>query len=290
MSFIWGSMRATASPETATPGALATFLGRCADMGCSQIDLADIYGNGHSEALVGEALSSSAELRDRFSLIAKSAVVFASEGNGATAHHYRNDARHLEDSLSTSLRRLRTEAVDIFLVHRPDYLLKFDELATALERMVQSGKVRQVGVSNFPYQRLKTLGSHLSLPIAHHQLEFSVLETSCLDNGLLDDAQSAKRAVSAWSPLGGGRFFDPGFAPADRVRTVLEQIADDGSEDGIAGAALAWVGHHPSAPVPILGGTQIERMERQVAKMTATRFDNESWYAVLEASRNQPVP
>ncbi|MEE2526845.1 aldo/keto reductase [Hyphobacterium sp. HN65] len=290
MTFIWGSMRATASPETSDGKSLADFLERCAALGCSQIDLADIYGQGRCEELMGEAFSVSPDLRSRFSLIAKSAVVFASGKDKASAHHYRNDAGHLEASLATTLRRLGSEQIDLFLVHRPDYLLEFDETARALERMVTSGRVRQIGVSNFPADRLARLEASANVPIAHHQIEFSVLETACLDNGLLDEAQTARRSISAWSPFGGGRLFDIRCETAARVRNVLAEIAGDDDPNVIAGTALAWIRYHPVAPVPILGGTRIERIEHQVKAMKTARFDPERWYAVLEASRGQPVP
>lgn len=288
--FIWGSMRALDSEQTSTPDKLAHFLERCVEAGCAGVDVADIYNQGQSERLVGKALKIAPELASHLPVIAKSGVVFATGDGPVSAHHYRNDARHLSASLDGSLRRLGVEQVSMFLVHRPDFLMKFDETARALEDSVASGKAARIGVSNFSVSQMTGLQGALSKPLDHHQLELSVLEAGALKDGRLDFAASTGQTVTAWSPLGGGRLFDPGDDQARRVRDVLAKLAGSDDADRIAGAALAWVMRHPAAPIPILGGADINRIERQCAAISAVEMTPESWYAVLEASRGQRVP
>jgi len=288
--FIWGSMRALDGEQTASPDALARFLERCVELGCAGLDLADIYNGGRSEILIGEALRLAPELADHLPVIAKAGVVFADAGAALAAHHYRNDAEHLRTALEGSLQRLGADQVETFLVHRPDYLMRFDETAQALEDMVQSGKVRRIGVSNFSVSQLTRLQTKLQTRLAHHQLEFSVLETSALDDGRLDCASMNAHHVTAWSPLGGGRLFNDSDARSARVRAKLAELVNTDDLDALAGAALAWIARHPAGPVPILGGTDIGRIERQLEAMRGTEFTPESWYAVLEASRGHPVP
>lgn len=288
--FIWGSMRALDGEQTSSGPLLAGFLQRCVEAGCTGVDLADIYNQGRSETLIGEAFGHARELADRLPLIAKAGVVFATPEAALPAHHYRNDAAHLRSALDSSLRRLGVEQVQTFLVHRPDYLMRFDETARALEEMVQAGKVRELGVSNFSLSQLNGLQGALAAPLGHHQLEFSVLETRALEDGRLDAALIAGHRVTAWSPLAGGRLFSQSDETAARVREALGELARESDADGLAGAALAWITRHPAGPVPILGGTDIERIERQCAALKATEFTPESWYAVLEASRGKPVP
>lgn len=288
--FIWGSMRALDGEHTASPNALARFLERCVELNCAGLDVADIYNRGRSEVLIGEVFRLAPELADHLPVIAKAGVVFAEARAALPAHHYRNDAEHLVGALEGSLQRLGVDQVDSFLVHRPDYLMRFDETARALEDMVQSGKVRRVGVSNFSVSQLTSLQSPLQARLAHHQLEFSVLETSALDDGRLDLAATSGHMLTAWSPLGGGRLFDAKDTQAGRVRPALASLAGSDAPDALAGAALAWIARHPAKPVPILGGTDIGRIKRQLQAMHATAFTPESWYAVLEASRGYPVP
>ena len=288
--FIWGSMRALDGEQTASPNALARFLERCVELNCAGLDVADIYNRGRSEVLIGEVFRLAPELADHLPVIAKAGVVFAEARAALPAHHYRNDAAHLVGALEGSLQRLGVDQVDSFLVHRPDYLMLFDETARALEDMVQSGKVRRIGVSNFSVSQLTSLQSTLPVRLAHHQIELSVLEPRALEDGRMDLAATSGQTVTAWSPLGGGRLFDAEDAQARRVRRALAELAASDEPDAVAGAALAWIARHPAGPVPILGGTDIGRIERQLKAMRSTAFTPESWYAVLEASRGYPVP
>lgn len=288
-AWAWGAMRACDGAETARPADLARFLGQARDAGAIWIDGADIYAGGASEALIGEALSHDPGLRGRFKFIAKAGVVLPGL-NGIETAHYRNDADHLRGQLETSLKRLKLDQVDLFMVHRPDYLMDAEETAAALKAMIADGLTKAVGVSNFSVWQTGRLARALGGPVAADQLEFSVLATEALDDGRLDQALVDNVQVFAWGPLAGGRLFEPQNDAVGRVGTVLAQLAGSEDPDAIAGAALAWLARHPSRPVPILGSCRIERLARQAAVMSAIEMTAEDWYAVLEAARGARVP
>ena len=285
----WGAMRACEGAQTARPADLARFLGQIHDAGARWIDSADIYAGGASEALVGEALAIDPGLRHRLKLIAKAGVVLPGS-NGVTTAHYRNDTAHLRRQLEASLQRLRCDRVDLFLVHRPDYLMDAEETAAALNATVADGLVKAVGVSNFSVWQADRLQRALGATLAANQLELSVLATDALDDGRLDQALADNTQVFAWGPLAGGRLFDLQDGAAQRVRAVLAGLAGREDRDAIAGAALAWLGLHPSKPIPILGSCRAERLSKQAAVMAATPISSEAWHAVLEAARGARVP
>jgi predicted oxidoreductase len=281
-------MRACDGAEAARPADLARFLGAAHDAGAAWIDSADIYAGGGSETLVGEALALDPGLRDRFKIIAKAGVVLP--GRGVATQHYRNDASHLRTQLEASLKRLKLSRVDLFLVHRPDYLMDAAETAAALKAMVADGLTRAVGVSNFSIWQTDRLARALGEPVAADQLEFSVLATQALDDGRLDYALAHGASVFAWGPLAAGRLFSAEAQDAVRVRSVLGPLAGSEDPDAIAGAALAWLARHPARPIPVLGSCRIKRLARQAAAMGAIEMTGEDWYAVLEAARGARVP
>lgn len=287
----WGAMRACDSPQTGTPLALAQFLGRLADLGVGWIDLADIYADGQAEALTGEALASDPGLANRFKLITKAGVQFPSPSRPhQRVHHYRSDRGFLTAQLDASLKRLKRDQVDLFLVHRPDYLMNAEETAEALRGFIDQGKAAAVGVSNFSTHQVELISQALGAPPASHQLELSVLATGALDDGRLDQAQRDQTTVFAWGALGGAGLFDRADASADRVRSALARLVGTTSDDGLAGAALAWIAHLPVRPIPILGSCRVERIEVQIQGLRATRFGAEDWYEVLQAARGARAP
>jgi predicted oxidoreductase len=150
--------------------------------------------------------------------------------------------------------------------------------------MVDSGKVRALGVSNYSTDELAALQSFLSLPLVSTQPEFSALRTAPLFDGTLDQAMARDMAVLAWSPLGGGRLV-AGEHPAATL------IAEQGTRFGVdaSAASLSWIMAHPARPIPIVGSQSPERIARSVDafKVEWTRSE---WYAVLEASLGERLP
>ena len=278
----WGAMR-VGGGDTSTPADLAQFLNHAHRLGARWIDCADIYGLGASDSAVGAALTHDPSLRERFRIIAKAGVVW--QQGGVHTKHYSNDPAYLRRQLTGSLQRLGLDQVDLFLVHRPDYLLDANATAEALNAMVTDGLAKAVGVSNFSAPQTARLNRALGQPVAADQLELSPLALDALDDGRLDQNMMEGTGVFAWSPLAGGQLFNPESEAAHRVRAALARLAGSDNSDAIAGAALAWVARHPANPVPILGTTRLDRLTAQVQAMERLSLSAADWYAVLEASR-----
>lgn len=288
---VWGAWRARQNPLTREASGFADLIARCLDLDINWIDHADIYDDGAVEALHGEALAHlDVRQLNRLQVITKCGVRFPSPGQpGVRTVHYRSDAAYIQQQAEASLKRLGVEQIGLYLLHRPDYLMRADESARALEDLASAGKVASFGASNFSVHQLGRLQAASGLPIATHQIEISACENSALDDGRMDQAAQANMPLLAWSPLAGGRLFGAGneFAP---VRACLERVQHDMGAGGIDEIALAWLKGLPAHTIPILGTMKPERLERQVAAYRKLTLDQQDWYAILEAARGAPVP
>lgn len=258
-------------------------------IGANLIDTAAIYGFGAegfgaAEAKLGEVLRTSPGLRDEIILVTKGGI--------HPPVPYDSRAENLIESCESSLERLGTDRIDVFLIHRPDLLATYDEVASALSRLRQSGKIREAGVSNFTPAQIRALQSKLDFDLVATQPEFSPLCTAPLEDGTADIAQELGLALMAWSPLGGGRLVpghrgEPGSSEA-RVLAVLEEIADH-QDSAIDHVALAWVLAHPATGFALIGTQSPERIVAS-ARAFDVRLSRRDWYAVLEAARGEPMP
>lgn len=252
------------------------------EAGITLFDTADIYGAdvpagfGSAEELFGRALAEERALRDR--------MVIATKGGIRPGIPYNSGADYLAGALDDSLRRLGVDVIDLYQVHRRDFLTHPQEVAAALTRMVETGKVRALGVSNHSVHELEALQSFLAQPLASTQPEFSPLRAAPLFDGVLDQAMRLDLAVLAWSPLGGGRLADPSH-PAARL------LAEHGAEFGVdaATAALSWVMAHPARVIPIIGSQNPARV-RAAADACKVEWTRARWYAVLEAGTGEKLP
>lgn len=283
---VWGAWRALQSADTGTAAGFAVMLETCLASGVHWIDHADIYSDGAVEALHGEAVARLAPaVGQSLRVISKCGVRFPSAGQpGVRVQHYRSDADYLIAQAESSLRRLRVDSIDLYLLHRPDYLMRVEETAAALEQLVASGKIKTYGVSNFSPSQLDRLAA-AAPDIAAHQIELSPLATACLDNGLMDQAQSRALPVLAWSPLAGGRLFREGA-----LHAVLSRIGQDRGVADIAAVALSWVSGCGAGVVPIIGTMRPDRFVSQINGMRSLELDVQDWYEILQAGRGHPVP
>jgi aryl-alcohol dehydrogenase-like predicted oxidoreductase len=259
----------------------------------SLLDTADIYGLdstegfGAAEALLGRVLQADAGLRRRF--------VLASKGGIVPGTPYDSSPGYLVSACEASLRRLHTDTIDLYQIHRPDILAHPQEVAGALVKLRDSGKIRTAGVSNYSVAQTTALQAFLPFPLASHQPEFSALRIEPLVDGVLDQAMERKMAVLAWSPLGGGRLGGAGGDGSDgsdgrsrAVIAVLDKIALREATPRSA-VALAWVLAHPSRPIAIIGTQTPQHMDEAVRAL-GVRLTREDWYEVLTASRQARLP
>lgn len=289
---IWGVWRALAHDQSKTPEGFAKRLQACLDRDIVWIDHADIYDNGAVETLHGEAMIElTPSDRKRLKLITKCGVRFVCpEQDGVRVGHYRSDALFIRQQVEGSLARLRTEQVDLLLLHRPDYLMQAEETARALEDLVASGKVKAFGVSNFSIHQFARLQSATTTPLAAHQVELSPLMSTALDDGTLDLSHTAPHPLLAWSPLGGGRLFDASDIQAGRVREALARTGERLGETDLATLCLAWVSHTAPHVIPVVGTMSMDRLCAQLDGLARIRMDHQDWYDILEAGRGAPVP
>jgi predicted oxidoreductase len=257
------------------------------DLGITSFDHADIYGDYAVEALFGEALAAQPALRARMQLVTKCGIKLVSaQRPGHAIKSYDSSRAHVQASVEASLRALRTDHIDLLLIHRPDALMDPDELADTFQGLRAAGKVLHFGVSNHSPSQLALLNRRL--PLATNQIELSPLHLDALSDGTLDQCLDLGLRPMIWSSLAGGRLFTADDAQAQRVRAVLEAL---GREHGVSAAtvAYAWILRHPSRPLPITGSQRREALQEAVAALTL-RLSAEDWYRVWEASAGQPVP
>lgn len=270
-----------ASPDAAAPGAVAeahTKLETALACGMTLIDTADIYGRGGpgfgtAEELLGRVLASSPSLRDR--------MVIATKGGIAAGVPYDSSAAYLRAACEASLRRLGVDVIDLYQVHRPDLLAHPAEVAGILTELRESGKVRELGVSNYSASQRAALQAHLGdVPLATIQPELSLLRHDPIDDGVLDGAMATGVTPLAWSPLAGGRI--AGGDLPDTLAAELDALAERESVTRTA-IALAWVMAHPSSAIPIIGTQRPDRI-REAATAAEVRLTRADWYTLLAAA------
>ncbi len=247
--------------------------------GLTHFDTADIYGGrehfGAAETLLGKARQAAPSLFSAIEIGTKAGVEYGTP--------YNSSREFLEKAIDGSLRRLGVEQIDLFYIHRPDFLAHPSEVAGALDQAVAQGKVKSVGVSNYTSAQLAALGAYLKAPLAAHQIEFSLLETAPLFNGLIDHAMEKDLPIYAWSPLAGGRMMND-----ERVAPALGDIAAE-KNCSPAAAALAFILRHPAGITPIIGTKNTARFREALAAQ-AVSLTRKDWYRLLEAGSGRRMP
>ena len=284
----FGCWRFVGSDEAGGQALIETALG----LGMNLVDTADIYGRGHggggfgeSEELLGKVLAASPGLRDQ--------MVLATKGGIRMGVPYDSSPAYLVAACDASLRRLRTEVIDLYQVHRPDLLAHPAEVAATLDGLVAAGKVRAIGVSNHTTAQTEALAEHLATPLAATQPELSAANLAPLRDGTGDLALRDGLAVLAWSPLGGGRLggADGGDGDGTVPRPLLGVLDELAAREGVdrATVALAFVLALPFRPVAILGTQNPDRL-RQAQRALGLHLDRMDAYRIIEASEGVPLP
>ena len=256
--------------------------------GITLFDTADIYGLGGAdgfggaERLLGKVLAEAPHLRQR--------MVLATKGGIEPGTPYNSSPAYLIEACEASLKRLNTDHVELYQIHRPDVLAHPEQVAETFYRLRKAGKILEAGVSNFTAGQTRALQAWLDFPLAATQPEFSALHIEPLSDGVLDLAQETRLSVLAWSPLAGGRLMAP---PADqpRVQRVAEALDAVATQHGATrdAVAIAWVLAHPSGAIPIIGSQSSARIPA-AAKALEIPLSRAEWYAILTASRGERLP
>lgn len=280
----WGMWRLAEGGRSAADA--AKLVHAALDAGINFLDTADIYGFdgqggfGDAEALLGEVLMAEPALRQR--------MVLATKGGILPPLPYDQSPDYLRQAIEASLRRLKTDVIDVWQIHRPDILAHPHETARVLDDAVASGKVRALGVSNFSPHQIAALNHFLGEKLATTQPEISPLRIDCFANGELDQAMQLGLTPMAWSPLGGGRLAAPESEREKAVVAALDAVAE---AQGVSRtvAAYAWLMAHPAGIVPIIGSQQAPRIAEGAAALKV-RWTRTAWYGVLVAARGERLP
>lgn len=266
------------------------------EAGYTLFDLADIYCRGRSEEAFGRVLSERPGLREKIVIATKCGIRFAGEPAEGAPYRYDASAEHIVRSCEDSLRRMGIETIDLFQLHRPDFLLHPDEVAEAFSRLRHAGKVREFGVSNFRPSQVALLQKRCSVPLVANQIEISLLQQSSLEDGALDQCLAGHMTPLAWSPLAGGLLAEgaakllpaqTAYQPANAL-AELDRIAEERGRSRMA-VALAWLLKHPAGIVPIVGSTQPRRIW-EAAGAAEIELSREEWYRLLVAGRGAGLP
>ena len=272
--------------------------------GISRFDHADIYGDGRAEAAFGAVLAGSPGLRERIELQTKCGIRLPTN-DAAGLYDLRGASivRRTEESLA----RLRIDAIDVLLLHRPDPLAEPEDVARALTSLVERGLVRRVGVSNMSGAQIAHLQAHLDLPLAVDQLQMSLHRRAWLEGGVLVNTDEAAGvgfphgtvehcvahgvALQAWEPLAKGRYTGRPETAADRATTELVALLAEAKETTPETVVLWWLQRHPARIAPVIGTTNPARISAcrdAVARPPA--LTHEEWYELWIAARGAPLP
>ncbi len=256
----------------------------CLELGINTFDHADIYGNYQCEELFGKLISSKSFKREDIVLFSKCGLVTPHASlPGVRVKHYNTSKDHILKSVENSLRKLKTDYIDIFLLNNLDPLSNVEETALALQRLKESGKVKNVGVVGFTVFQHQLLASLLKTPIVTNHIELNLLNTSALDNGQVDYIKQRYMRPLASSPLAAGRIANGADAQAVKVRAKLEEIGKKYNAD-IESIAVAWLVKLGALP---LIGTINEQRIRNIANAFAIDLDHQDWYELYAASRGE---
>jgi predicted oxidoreductase len=268
----------------------------CLAVGITSFDHADIYGSYQCEARFGELLRAAPALRAQLQLVSKCGIrLVAPQRPQNSRHTYDASRAHIVASVERSLRNFHTDHLDLLLLHRPDPLMDADETAAALGELVQAGKVRHVGVSNFLPAQLELLASRMSVPLVTNQVQLSVLQLAPFEDGTLAQAQRLALAPMAWSPLAGGALLGGSDKASgadqrgERVRAALRSVATQLGGATLEQVALAWLLRHPARIVPVLGTGRMERVLAATRALQLT-LSREQWFEVWCASTGTGLP
>ena len=259
----------------------------CIEQGMTTIDHADIYGGYACENFFGEhVLAKRPELRKRLQIVTKADIVLPGYRNNDILY-YDTTRDYLISQVERSLKMLRTDYLDLFLLHRPDPLMELDETAQTLEDLIDSGKVRYIGVSNFEPLQIDALQSRMKHKIVANQVQLSVCAPEVLFDGTAVYACHKQITLMAWSPLAGGKIFQD-FNKNTRLYEKLKEIAVNHGAS-IDQVMYAWIYRCPGNVVAINGSFSMERIKSAI-KAENLILDRIEWFQILEASRGFSVP
>jgi predicted oxidoreductase len=266
------------------------------ESGFTLFDLADIYANGMSEVIFGKVLKEIPELRGKAIIASKCGIRRAGKPDAHSPYRYDFSYEYIVQSCEESLQRMGVESIDLYQLHRPDYLANPEEVAKAFADLRLAGKAREFGLSNARPSFVTMLQKFLGMKLYVNQVELSLLHLDPFTNGILDQCMTDGITPMAWSPLAGGRLVmntpveltDPTYARRAKLRETIDLIARE-RETTRGIVALAFLLKHPSGIIPIIGTTN-QTSIKELAKAPDLELTREEWYRLLEAAMGHRLP
>lgn len=268
--------------DGASPATMETTVRLCLELGINTFDHADWYGNYSTEAMFGNVVERLGIRREELVLFTKCGLCVPAVGKNAYAQPYRNtSAEHITASLEQSLRLLKTDYVDIFLLDGLDHISPLEETALALEKLKAAGKIKNVGMANFTVFQHQLLTSLLRIPLVTNHVHLNLLNTLALDNGQLDYSKQKYMRALASEPLAGGRIEHGTDPQAMRLRQALESLAPKYNAN-VESLAVAWINR--LGAIPLIGTLEPNRI-RNIAASFGLQLEHEDWYLLYQAAQ-----
>lgn len=258
----------------------------CLELGINTFDHADRYGDYEIEKLFGDAIIAKKLKREDIVLFTKAGLRRPhAKQKGVEVSHYDSSAKYITESVEQSLRNLRTDYIDIFLLERIDPISNVEETAYTLEKLRSSGKIRNIGITNFTVFQHQLLASVLRVPIVTNHIELNLLETEALDNGQLDYIKQKFMRPLVTSPLANGRIENGTDELASRVHYQLNLLAEKYNAN-IESLAVAWL--VKLGALPLIGTLNEERI-KNIANSFTIHLDHQDWYKLYNASKGHTI-
>ncbi|MEM9887224.1 MAG: aldo/keto reductase [Bacteroidota bacterium] len=279
----WGEWGSNFSPKECL-----RFIDQCLEAGVTTFDHADIYGHYTTETLFGAATNGSSTLRQNMQLVSKCGIKLVTPNRPSyRIKSYDTSKAHIVSSVERSLKNLKTDYLDLLLIHRPSPIMNPHEIAEAFAALLASGKILSVGVSNFTATQFNNLNQ--LIPLSCNQIEASLLYRYPFFNGILEQLVTNGCMAMAYSTMARGAFFQhPPHESVQRIRFVARRLETkyDAAFDQII---TAWILKHPANIYPIMGSTKIKRI-RSAVQALSIELTREEWFMLWEAAAGNEVP
>ncbi len=274
---VWGADFNTQQVQTLIETALENNL--------TTFDHADIYGGYTTESLFGNAFKEMDIPREDIQIITKCGIQYPGGVKDYSVKTYNYSKQYIINCANESLQNLQTDYIDLFLLHRPSPLMNPVEIAQAFKQLLQEGKVKHFGVSNFTPSQFDLIDEYF--PLFTNQIEISINQRKAMFDGTLDHLMLSNLRPMAWSPMG-NYFSQPNTEENQRIKPVLEELSVkyQATEDQIL---LMWLLKHPAAIIPVIGTTRADGI-KSAAKALTKNLDSEDWFKLLIAAQGHKVP
>jgi predicted oxidoreductase len=255
----------------------------CLENGIFTFDHADIYGSYTTEAQFGKAFVESKIDRDKMQLISKCGIQLLSENRNNAIKHYNYDKNYIIWSVENSLKNLKTDYLDVLLLHRPSPLMQADEIAEAIEKLKSEGKILDFGLSNFTSSQTELI--HHKTTVSYNQIQFSASHFKPMIDGSLDYMQVHNIRPMSWNPL--GNVFREDNEQTRRLKLLLAKLVEK-YHLGADTILLSWILQHPAKAIPIAGTVNVARIQ-SLMKATTLQLTTEEWFSIWTASKGNEV-